>query len=269
MIASDSSGERLAFRPVYVAAMEPTTSPMTDEPVWTIPAASDVTPGTFLFTVDRLLAGLVVDDGARLVLIPGSTLTVLADRIVEASALPPADLGIQVQHLAGRVADAVGVDRGVVVTWVDPSAGSAASLVPGDVIESVDGIDVPDPGYWAARLARIRPGAAVALRVRRSGEVHDVPIVAREVLPAVDRPSTLGVAMRARRRAGTELVRVDTGSAADAAGLRAGDLITRIGGIPHPAPSEVRRVFAEAAAGTPILLAATRGTTYLVTTLEK
>ena len=75
--------------------------------------------------------------------------------------------------------------------------------------------------------------------------------------------------MRQAQRSGTEILAVEPGSAADRGGLAAGDVITLIGEVPSPTPDQVRRLFASAREGRPVLVGVTRGATHLVTTLAR
>jgi S1-C subfamily serine protease len=185
---------------------------------------------------------------------------------------PPANtggyLGIEVQPLTPVLSRASGSEGGVVVTWVDP-AGPAANLVsPGDVVEAANEQPLPTPLHWDARAARLPPGEQMVLRVRRSGAPLEIAIAAAPLPP---RPpvETLGLTLAARPGTGSVVRRVAAGSAAELAGIEGGDVITRIAGVTAPGPAAVRRAFADAAAGEPVLVGFTRGGTHHVTALEK
>lgn len=267
LIASDTSGARLAFRPVYIGTMEQIDSPVSDDPVWAIPSSTNIAPGTFLFTVDRQLAGLALREEQGLVVVPGSALAALADRVAHGAGIVPADLGIHVQALTGRVAAAAGADSGVIVTHVAPGVGWRPPIAPGDVIQGIDGRPAPTLQHWIARTARLHAGAAVTLRVRRGDDVYDVSMIAPAARPMP--AQSLGLAMRGRGQRGTEVLRVERGTAGDRAGLRAGDLVTMLEGVARPSPVDISRAFAGATAGEPLLVAVTRGDTHWITTLEK
>jgi S1-C subfamily serine protease len=91
------------------------------------------------------------------------------------------------------------------------------------------------------------------------------------VAAATAPPATgaLGLALRARARMGTEIVRVERGSAGARAGLTAGDLITLIGDVNAPTPRQVTRSFASLPHGERLLLGVSRGKAHFVTTLER
>lgn len=90
VIANDPSGERLAFRPVFIGHLVEASTSISTRPVWSIPPTTDVSPGTFLFTTEGRLTGLVLHDGVQLFVVPGSSLTALADR-TSAGAVPVPD----------------------------------------------------------------------------------------------------------------------------------------------------------------------------------
>jgi S1-C subfamily serine protease len=75
--------------------------------------------------------------------------------------------------------------------------------------------------------------------------------------------------MRSIPGSGATVTRVDPGSVGDRAGIRAGDVITRIAGIEAPTAGEIRRMFTASAKGQAPLLALTRDGAHRVTALEK
>jgi S1-C subfamily serine protease len=58
-------------------------------------------------------------------------------------------------------------------------------------------------------------------------------------------------------------------TAADRAGLRAGDIVTRAGDHVDPAPAQVRRAFDDAPEGGAVLLAVTRGDMHRLLVLRR
>lgn len=270
LVAADLSAGTLALRPVLVGPLVPTASPLWREPVWLLPAGADLKAGLFVFTTDALLAGLVVDLADRAAIVPGTMLLQEADRLLAAGVRTPGAFGFAVQALTPPVAKATGASEGVVVTWIDPDGPSADTLAVGDVIVAADGQPVATPLHWTARAARAAAGSVVTVRVRRGGEVRDLGLIAAPVPPAAAAESAiLGLMLRAAPDGGSAVVEVEAGSAADRAGLQAGDTITRIGDISAPSPAAVRRAFDRAPAGTAVLVAYTRNRAHGVTALDK
>ena len=79
----------------------------------------------------------------------------------------------------------------------------------------------------------------------------------------------LGLGLRNVPGAGSVVTDVAFGSAAAAAGLRTGDVITRIARTPAPSPAAIRRAFDRLAPGEAALVGITRGNNHEVTALEK
>jgi S1-C subfamily serine protease len=85
--------------------------------------------------------------------------------------------------------------------------------------------------------------------------------------PPADRP--LGLTLRARTGMGAEVIRVAPGSAADRARLTVGDVITLIGAVPSPTPTQVAATFRSVPEGQRVMIGVTRGDTHQVTALER
>lgn len=268
LIASNVSRERVSVRPVFVGSLEPVSSPLWPEPVWSVPVGTDLDPGAFVFTNDGELAGLVVMNSGERTIVPGALLVAEADRLLNRPRQPAGAIGVHVQPLTPALVAATGASAGVVVTWVDVNGAAAATLAVGDVIEAVDGLPMSTQQHWDVRLARLVAGESVTLRLRRHGELQEAQLVALPRAAALDIP-TLGLTMRRAPEIGAEIVRIDRASVADRAGLQPGDVITLVGDVRAPTPAQVTRAFASAREGQSILVAVTRGDTHHVMILEK
>jgi hypothetical protein len=268
LVATDASGEGVALRPVYVGALQATTSPIWSDVIWALPQSTDLQPGTFVFTTDRAFAGMIVEHDEHRAIVPASTLLRVADRLLEGGDGRQGEIGITVQPVTASVAAATGARSGMVVTSIDPDGPAVGSLNVTDVIEAVAGQDIVTPAHWRARVARLRPGDSITLRVRSNGEVREVQIAA---VAAAAEPSelALGLSLRTLGRVGSEVVRVQPRSAAARAGIERGDVITLIGRQQTPSPPQVSRAFAAIPPGASILVAITRGDLRQVVALEK
>lgn len=267
-IASDVSPKGVSLRPAFAGSLDPMESPLWSEALWTVPASSDLAPGSFLFTSDAELVGLVIAYGVERAIVPGATLLAEADRLLERPKATAGAIGIEVQALTEPVASVTGAPGGVVVTWVDADGGGRGQLMAGDVIEAVDGRALATRQHWDVRVARLSVGETLTLRVRRRGELREVALVASA--PAVQTASrSLGLTLRGRARIGAEVIRVDRASAADRAGLMVGDVITLVADVHVPTPAQVTRAFASVREGQRVMVAVTRGDAHLVTTLER
>ncbi len=273
LIASDVSVLGVSLRPVFVGSLDPVDSPLWSEAVWAVPAHTDLVPGSFVFTNGADLVGLVIADGERLVIVPGTTVLAAADRLLTMPARPVGTLGVEVQALTPPLTTVTGVPVGVVVTWVDPEGAATKQLMVGDAIESVDGAAIATRRHWDVRMARLSAGETVTLGVRRGGERRDVAVAARApaARASATRPAvrSLGLTLRTRTRVGAEVIRVERASAADRAGLAAGDVITLVANLHAPTPAQVQQSFGAVEQGSRVMVAVTRGDAHFVTTVER
>jgi hypothetical protein len=268
LMATDLSANGVSLRPVFVGSLDPIETPLWPEPLWAVPAHSDLAPGSFVFTSSAELMGLVIASGGERVMVPGGTLLAKADRLLEKPKAPAGAIGVEVQALTEPVASVTGASGGVVVTWVDQAGAAAGHLVVGDVIEALDGRVLAARHRWDVRMARLLAGESVTLRVRRRGDVQGVALAAIAVAAQPGNRS-LGLALRGRGRIGAEVVRVEPGSAGDRAGLAAGDVITLVADVQAPTPAQVMRSFAALRDGQRVIVAVTRAGAHSVTTLER
>ena len=123
-------------------------------------------------------------------------------------------------YMAGFGVDASRYDRPIVGAVQPASPAEAAGLQPGDEILAIDGKPLSNWEEVVYDVA-LRPDRELRLRVRRGGEVREVPVRSTSLPP--HHMGQIGVAPIVR--AGE----VMPGDAAAAAGLRADDGILRIG----------------------------------------
>lgn len=266
LMASDVSANGVSLRPTFVGSLDPTESPLWPVPLWAVPAHSDLAPGSFVFTSNAELVGLVISYGVERVIVPGATLLTEANRLLDRPKTPAGSIGVDVQAMTDAVASVTGAAAGVVVTWV--TAAATGHLRVGDVIEALDGRTLATRHPWDVRMARLSAGETVTLRVRRHGEVQDVALAATSVA-AQPESRSLGLILRGRARIGAEVVRVERGAAADRSGLAIGDVITLVGEVDAPTPLQVTRSFAALRQGQRMMVAVTRADTHFVTTWER
>jgi serine protease Do len=159
-------------------------------------------------------------------------------------------LGVGIQPLTPELAKKFGVteNEGVLVNEVfekDPAA--IAGIKPGDIIVSIDGAVVDSPNKLSRLIGTLTPGATAKIEVVRDLarmildvpliERHDAPVVA--VLPQARTEVKLGLDVQdltaglaekfnLREAKGVLITKVETGSLAQAEGLREGDLIKEV-----------------------------------------
>lgn len=269
VIAAEGTREGVSFRPVFVGAFTPVQGALWPGVVWRLPASSALPDGALLFTDDGLFIGAVVLRAGDRTMVPADTLRSLSHELSGRTPGARGVPGIAVQELTGLVADAVEVNQGLVVTWVDPKGPAAGLLQPLDVIDEVWGQPLTTREQWDARVDQLEVGGAFEIRMRRSGaEPRTLTLTAAAPERQV-RPAPLGAVLRSRARIGVEILRVEPGGAADHAGLKAGDLITAVGPTSAPTPAQLTRAYADAGEDRPLAVAVTRGATHLVLAVEK
>jgi hypothetical protein len=267
--AAEAVSQRIVLRPVFVGGLTPVTTPFWPEPVWAVPPRTDLVPGSVVFTGNAELAGLVLALDMDLVIVPAATLAGEAARLVEQPPGEPGTIGVEAQTLTPTLAEVTGATEGVVVSWVDRAGPAAGSLRVGDVIEAEAGRQLTSRQDWDVRMARLRAGDVLTLRVRRYADVQDVRLSA---LPVAHGPSgrrTLGLTLRTRRGAGAEVLSVEPGSAGDRAGLMAGDVITLFAETTAPSEVQITRAFAALSDGGRVMVAFTREDAHHVAVVER
>jgi len=267
LLATEASPAGVSLRPVFVGSLHAIDSALFTAHVWRVPAQTELTPGTLLFTTDAELVGLAIADRGVSVVVPIAAVLAEADRLLTLPSASRGTLGIDVQAMSPAIAAATGAQHGVVVTFVAGDGPAANLVVTGDVIEAVNGRAVTTLQHWSVRIARLSAGETLALGVRHRGELRDIGLVAAAVSNSPD-SVPLGLTLRvARGRIGAEVVRIERASAADRAGLEPGDVITLVADVPAPTPAQVMRALATADRSGPVLIAVTRGDRHLVTTV--
>lgn len=254
--------------PVFVGSLTATETPLWTEQLWTAPTGTPLVPGSWLFTTDAELAGLVVALDGEALIVPIALVLAEAERLLSVPPGAGGIVGVEVQALTPPIAALTKASAGVVVTAIDATGPGEGLLRVGDVIESVDGAPLPTLQHWRVRLTRLSVGETLALRVRRGGELQEVVLVAAAPSPTPVSP-LLGLALRASPRGGAEVVRVDRGSVADRAGLAVGDVITLIADVQAPSPAAVVRAFNLTDEGQRVLIAVTRRDAHFVAALAR
>jgi hypothetical protein len=255
LLASSASPEDISLQPTFVGSLAPIETPQWAGSVWALPMDTPVAPGALLFTEQGELVGVVVQADAGPAIVPARVLLASAEQLLESPPKAAAELGIDVDVLTPRLAAAAGAQAGVVVAWVDPAGIAASLLRTGDVIEAIDDVAITNAEQWRVRTARVGVGDTLTLRVTRRGAQRSVQL--RVPASSAENAPFLGLGMRRVARMGTEVTRVVHGSASEAAGIAAGDLITAIGNINAPTPAQIASAF-EATDGGDLLVVAVR-----------
>ncbi|MFN8061484.1 MAG: PDZ domain-containing protein [Vicinamibacterales bacterium] len=258
----------VALKPVFVSRTDPVVDPRYESPLQMPAPDIAAAPGTFIFSLDGRLVGMTVrlDDSAAL--LATEALLATADRMLQAAPTPEGSIGIDVQNLSPAMAAATGAGFGAIVSYVDPGGSSAGHLVPGDVIEAIDGEPVHSASGVRTRVSKSAPGASLSLAVRRFGKALTTTV---DVQPPVARTERLplGLVLRVAPPVGVEVLDVTPRSVAAQAGFRAGDLITQVGDRRAPGLQELERAMQAAKIADHVLVIVRRGRAHVALALEK
>lgn len=262
----------VSLGPVLVGALVNVDAPRWGASVWEVPARTDVEPGDLLFGTDGEWAGLVVAHGSSRAVVPAQVVSQRAESLViDGVARPRGTVGVVLQALTVNLQQWSGATAGAAVSAVEPDGPAEGLLAVGDVLEAANGHDLRTLGHWLRYVADLEPDQSVVLRVRRDRQLLDVTVPATLAgrppePPAAARP--LGLTLQFLPGSGSLVTRVQAGSRAERAGLRAGDLIAMAGGVRTPTPVQVQRVLRQAPPKATVLFAIRRGPTPVLVALE-
>lgn len=109
--------------------------------------------------------------------IPAATAVEVAEELLADGTAEHAYLGLTPGELTAQIAEQLGIDAstGVVVLAVDDGGPAArAGIRPGDVLESMEGVELNAPEKLLAELRGRNPGDTVGFKVKRGGQSLDV-----------------------------------------------------------------------------------------------
>jgi Do/DeqQ family serine protease len=179
-------------------------------------------------------------------------------------------LGVRGQEVTSEIATTLGMPRpeGVMVADVYPGgAAERAGLKPQDIILSVDGQAVNDPGALDYDVATLKVGEQVTLQVRRGRDVRTVAVRAEPApsTPARDERTIAGrnplsgatvinLSPAAAQELGADpflargvlVIRVADGGFAQEVGLQPGDIVRAINGQPITSTAQLQGALASA-----------------------
>jgi serine protease Do len=267
-VVSEASAGGASVRPVFVGRSDSVGDPRWDTPLLTVGRGAAADMGAPMFTLEGRLAGLLTATDAGPALVPAEVVMASVDQLLRDGPPPTGDIGVITQAVDAVLASATGVTSGAAVAAVDADGPAAQLLVPGDVITAVNGQSVRTPDALRARIARAVPGGALALTFRRDGGFVSAPVTVRARpasvpastagIPPVKPDRALGLSLKTVPERGSEVIRVQGGSIAEAAGLRTGDVVVALGRSHAPAPDAIGRAFAALAPGHAVYLSVER-----------
>jgi len=174
-------------------------------------------------------------------------------------------LGVQIQPLTKDIAESLELDStdGALVAAVEnDSPAQYGGIKPGDVIVSLDGLQLEDFKDLAKRIALIKPGSDTSVEISRQGKTHQLDIeIARapggeQTLALADKAQNddtpkLGVYLSAltpetrqqyridQNSTGVLVAGVEAGSPASKAGMQEGQIINMVGQQTVNSPQDV------------------------------
>jgi Do/DeqQ family serine protease len=168
------------------------------------------------------------------------------------SAVKRAWLGAKLQEVTPEIADSLGLKRpsgALIASLVPGSPAARAGLKTGDLIVSIDGIDVDDPNGFDYRFATEPLGGAAQVGVVRQGKSFVVPVgleplpdTPRDEIEIKNRSPFAGVTVSNLSPAladelqldpqtdGVAITSVADGSTAQGIGFRKGDIVVSVNG---------------------------------------
>jgi S1-C subfamily serine protease len=165
-------------------------------------------------------------------------------------------LGVTIQAVDAALAEQEGLNvlKGAYISRIDGKLGAAeAGMRQGDVIVSVNGIEVGSAAELQEQVNRYRPGEAVRIRAYRGKEVRDFSVMLKDMksgpLLAAESPETFeyrGATFRSLTA--DELRRLDIaggvlveqpGETLVRGGVQKGFVITDVNGTPVRTPAEL------------------------------
>ncbi len=186
-----------------------------------------------VFGLDGRLAGILTGTHTEG---QGIGFAVPADAIVDALADLRAGRHLTRGFLGVRVAD---TDGGVtIVSTIPTGPADMAGLRPGDRIVGFDGVEIGDVRSFYERLDRLAGGERTTFHVYRDGALVIVDV---ELADWSEQPVVIaGMTLRPLAGAGGRVVAVRPRSRAARAGIRIGDVVRTVNGLPVRAPADVR-----------------------------
>lgn len=216
--------------------------------------------------------------------IPAATVQSVMHELMTKGYVERGYLGVSIQPLTPDIAANLGAKprQGVLIGDVVPGGpAAAAGLEAGDIVTTVNGNAVTDPGQLMSRIARLSPGSNTDLHVLRSGSDREFSVklgkrpgstgASTEAKPAESHGAALGLSVQSLDKAlreqfnlkadetGLAITDVAQGSAAELAGLQPGDIILAAGGKPATDAESFGELAKKAGAEKGLLLRIKRG----------
>jgi serine protease Do len=164
----------------------------------------------------------------------------------------PVWLGLEFQNLDPALREVMGLPNGLAGVLVNRlhagSPASKAGVRRGDIVAAVDGRAIKSAQQLFEMLEGVTAGQKINLELYRDGEIREAKAVAEELPDAMVRSivnKALGLDLQLSPESQLFQIReVDPGSNAQAMGIRRGDAVLGINGVPLSTNEDLRRASA-------------------------
>jgi serine protease Do len=205
--------------------------------------------------------------------VPSDMIRSVSDQLVASGHVTRGYVGVGAQTVSPAMAKVLHLPEssGALLASVESGSPAAkAGLKPGDVVEAVNGQKIATPHDLSLRVADVAPGVDAKLTILRDGKDQDVNVKMGQLPadktvsgPPVEHPShnQLGLGLSPLTpdtrdqlqvpdgQDGALVRTVRSGSAADEAGLRPGDIIVGVGNQDVSSPADATKAIGTALGG--------------------
>jgi serine protease Do len=207
--------------------------------------------------------------------IPSNIASFAVGFLLDPSHPKPGWIGVTLQDMNDRLADAIGEPRvtGAIVSAVDPSGPASKTLLPADVLETIDGMQQSDSRALMRTIVKLPVGTVVHLTGWREGKPLDATvsvaawpnykpaqgaIQAQAAQMMIEKPPDTGMRLTAitddaRKRYGLDpamtgalVSEVEQDCEARELGIVPGDVVVNVQGQPITSPDDVRQAIQSA-----------------------
>ena len=222
--------------------------------------------------------------------VPVNIVRSVTDQLIRTGKVVRGYMGIRPQPVTEAIRKAMGLadTKGVLVSEVVEDAPAAkAGIKAGDVITALNGTRTEGVEQFRQQVAEFAPGAEVSVAIVRDGDrmtkqvrLVEFPEDQADATPAVEEPASawLGLSVRSmtaaeRAQAGVKggvmVDSVESGSAADEAGIQRDDILLEAGGVRIDGITDFKRIVrSRANDGKPVLFRLERGRDKLFIAVE-
>ena len=200
--------------------------------------------------------------------IPASTVATVIPQLQKNGQVDARWLGVQIQPVTREIADSLGLKTATGALVAEPQAGSPAAtagLKSGDVITSVDAVEVKDPRDLARKISAMEPNKAVALSIIRDGKEQTINVKLGQLPDQKVRKTSTGdrdgqqlgslgltvapaADVEGSGEKGLTIIGVDPNGKAAELGFQRGDTILKAGNRTVSTPEDLTAAISEAKA---------------------